>query len=57
VTGETTGGGEEGAAGVPGRTLMIRKRSTLSAILRLWDRESRRAGGPVNCRRWYSASP
>jgi hypothetical protein len=31
----TTGGGVSGAGGMPGRTLMIRKRSTPSAIPRL----------------------
>ena len=37
---------------VPGTTLMIRKRSTVSAIRSVCESDSSREVGPVNCSRW-----
>jgi hypothetical protein len=47
----STGGGVDGAGGVPGTTLMIRWRRTPSMIPRSCERPSSRVGGAVNWRR------
>ena len=48
VAATTTGGGEEGAAGVPGRFLITRKRSTPSVIRSVCESSSIRVGGERN---------
>ena len=44
----TTGGGESGAAGVPGRFLITRKRTTPSVIRRSCESVSISVGGALN---------